>query len=951
MMQRAVSKRSTSAGWTGLVMKFAALALVLLGFLSMSSSFTSINETLREHRVFKERGVDMPHVAVVYDRFPGEFEGNDEYVFKIMSVLRGWNWKTTLITLLQGQGMQIDYYPTIKKMGIDVVMISGATVTTSRGELGAALETLPKVDSFLVVQTFRNKQIVSPVAILRPFLRHANAVFFSSDTHTFRTHTITEAQKALDSGLPISMDFKNTSWVPTANMAQRLSINEVLELSSTEKKSLEVADRFYFTSEEDLENSMHLFCGRQETCDPSKVINQRKIFNIGNPRTVVTDVPTWSQRKRIIFIGGESEINALNLRFFVERVLPKIRVKIPYVEVDVLSPQCVHIPDVFCRDWKSSTDEAFDSALLMAYPALAGTGLHLKNWMALSRGVPIVTTPFGSIGFPNEKAGIVVADNAVTFAEEAIRIIQDERRWQELSKAALGHALSAGQNAAEESLVSLSEMVAYQRPQTQQAFLAETDLVTIEQGIPTIKAPPFIFRTSDDIKDMPTTTQVRGADLEITRTKCDTAPPWAGWNDLRFAVLYWHNPSQFFHYDRDVFHMLQHLVSLKYPVTVITLMPIARAMVTNEQILRAIGVHFVHLDDAKNADATRRELEAVAACLKFNVLISVPEYSYGSHQKLYIDVKNVLDEMPTYQRLPRVLLMPSVFSLSLPYDKALQTANFMNRSQKKLSTFSSPFDESKILSEYTPAYERLYWYERKDAKTSDIVLFTADVYRNKAQNIWCGDWYKSRVKEQEGECFASSKTYVMQETVKQADILSKDGNAYPDERYIIAFFGSGSERNIEGITWFIQSVLPTVRAAIPKAEMHLSGPICFYLNQPVTREAFDQVKHVSCNAVVTEAQFNFNARHTRLFVNPMLSGLDSNTRMLGPMKSGVPVVTTKVGAVGFGEGSHLSIANSAQEFSDHIIRLFRYGPFRSQKPFCTISWVQANTSFLMMQGF
>ena len=103
-----------------------------------------------------------------------------------MQVLRSWRWSVTLVTLLQGQGVQMENFPFVQDMGVRVVMMSGATVITSRGEISAALETLPKVDMFFVFQTFRSNHIVAPIAILRPFQVHARIIVFNTDMHSLR---------------------------------------------------------------------------------------------------------------------------------------------------------------------------------------------------------------------------------------------------------------------------------------------------------------------------------------------------------------------------------------------------------------------------------------------------------------------------------------------------------------------------------------------------------------------------------------------------------------------------------------------------------------------------------------------------------------------------------------------------------------------------------------------
>lgn len=62
---------------------------------------------------------------------------------------------------------------------------------------------------------------------------------------------------------------------------------------------------------------------------------------------------------------------------------------------------------------------------------------------------------------------------------------------------------------------------------------------------------------------------------------------------------------------------------MQYPVTVLTLMPTAKSSITNELSLKALSVHFVHLNDAANPDKIEQELLILQECLQFNVIISV----------------------------------------------------------------------------------------------------------------------------------------------------------------------------------------------------------------------------------------------------------------------------------------------------------------------------------------
>lgn len=75
-------------------------------------------------------------------------------------------------------------------------------------------------------------------------------------------------------------------------------------------------------------------------------------------------------------------------------------------------------------------------------PIVASTGLNTKNLLALSRGLPMVTTPDGSHGLmysPDDQSythkfpPFYVTKSAEEFAEKVLELYENNELWQEVS--------------------------------------------------------------------------------------------------------------------------------------------------------------------------------------------------------------------------------------------------------------------------------------------------------------------------------------------------------------------------------------------------------------------------------------------------------------------------------------------------------------------------------------
>lgn len=122
--------------------------------------------------------------------------------------------------------------------------------------------------------------------------------------------------------------------------------------------------------------------------------------------------------------------------------------------------------------------------------------------------------------------------------------------------------------------------------------------------------------------------------------------------------------------------------------------------------------------------------------------------------------------------------------------------------------------------------------------------------------------------------------------------------------------------NVNAAQYFINEVLPLIRAVIPQVQFTIVGP-----NLPI------DLQKQFLKAGVTLAGFVSNVhdylQRAAVAIAPMRAGSGIQNKVLEAMATGTPVVATPfgVGSLPAESGKHLLIANDAAEFSQAVIRL------------------------------
>jgi glycosyltransferase involved in cell wall biosynthesis len=150
----------------------------------------------------------------------------------------------------------------------------------------------------------------------------------------------------------------------------------------------------------------------------------------------------YAQRHDLVFVGGfRHPPNIDAVQWFVSSVFPLIRERLPEVrfhciggdvpkEIAALASQ----PGVLVHGHVPDITPYMEGARVAVAPLRYGAGVKGKVNLSMANGQPVVATPCAVEGM-HLRAGedVLVADDAMTFAEAVVRAYHDEALWQRLA--------------------------------------------------------------------------------------------------------------------------------------------------------------------------------------------------------------------------------------------------------------------------------------------------------------------------------------------------------------------------------------------------------------------------------------------------------------------------------------------------------------------------------------
>jgi glycosyltransferase involved in cell wall biosynthesis len=148
-------------------------------------------------------------------------------------------------------------------------------------------------------------------------------------------------------------------------------------------------------------------------------LTRRPTAVVGHLAPVTTDPPGGARAPVMLFVGGPMGINVHGITWFIDRVLPAVRQRVPDAELWLAGGIGARIrgspPGVRRLGFVESLADAYRQAGAVINPQQFGTGLSIKSVDALLHGRPLVTTASGSRGLED---GVDVAFRLASSGEE-----------------------------------------------------------------------------------------------------------------------------------------------------------------------------------------------------------------------------------------------------------------------------------------------------------------------------------------------------------------------------------------------------------------------------------------------------------------------------------------------------------------------------------------------------
>ena len=139
--------------------------------------------------------------------------------------------------------------------------------------------------------------------------------------------------------------------------------------------------------------------------------------------------------------------------------------------------------------------------------------------------------------------------------------------------------------------------------------------------------------------------------------------------------------------------------------------------------------------------------------------------------------------------------------------------------------------------------------------------------------------------------------------------------AFTDRTDILFVGGFQHRPNADGVSWFVREIWPLIRLSIPAASFRVIGPNPELLSLPPS-------PGVELWGHVPDLEPHF--ARAKLSVAPLRYGAGVKGKIVTSLASGVPVVTTGIGAEGMGltDGLDVLLANDPAEFARQIVLLW-----------------------------
>jgi glycosyltransferase involved in cell wall biosynthesis len=173
---------------------------------------------------------------------------------------------------------------------------------------------------------------------------------------------------------------------------------------------------------------------------PQKIVKALPVYFFDEP---VKNVPPFSQRRDILFVGGFGHPPNIDaVLWFVNEVFPLVSRSIPGIVLNVVGSNPpkeilnLKSDSVNVTGYVSDEDlvEFYRKCRISVLPLRVGAGVKGKLLEAMYHRVPTVITPVAAEGVYHIDSHSIIASTPAEFAKGISRLYNDEKAWIEYSK-------------------------------------------------------------------------------------------------------------------------------------------------------------------------------------------------------------------------------------------------------------------------------------------------------------------------------------------------------------------------------------------------------------------------------------------------------------------------------------------------------------------------------------
>lgn len=218
-------------------------------------------------------------------------------------------------------------------------------------------------------------------------------------------------------------------------MWKAISWREYRATALAERSYLKLANHVLTVSETDRD----FFA---QTIEPAKIT----VIPTGVDLDFFQPAPGEEQPNTLVFTGSMDYMpNEDGICYFVEQILPRVRLHIPNVALQVVgrrpSPRLLKLaamtPGVEVTGGVEDIRPYVQRGSVYVVPLRIGSGTRLKIFEAMAMGKAVISTSVGAEGLPvRSEKNILIADTPETFAGAVVRLLGDRALRGELGRVA-----------------------------------------------------------------------------------------------------------------------------------------------------------------------------------------------------------------------------------------------------------------------------------------------------------------------------------------------------------------------------------------------------------------------------------------------------------------------------------------------------------------------------------